>query len=487
VSPLWTADEVARATRGRWLVKPPRGWSPTRVSYDVSALQPGNLVVCMTRLSWGGDRPDTSREMKKIVQSGAVGAIIQKEQRKSLPPTPPSFPLLLVDSTRDALTALCTAARDRFAGRVIALTGTVGKTTTRQMLLHVLDRQGGASATRGNNNNIAGVERSMAYTPREHGFSILEMGFGLPLGGVSVSSVRVRPHVALLTALGLAHLDVFGNRARDEATSLRLVAEQKLGILDGLVPDGTFVVHRDGPAFASITELAAGRAPRLVTFGESDHADARLLDVELAATRSRVRASIGGSTLEYELLLPGRHMAMNSVAALATVHAAGADPARAAADLADFEAVGGRAEIVAVTVDGGLAQLIDDSFNATPDSVRSTLRLLTLVPPGAGGRRIAVLGDILHLGPESARIHADLAQAAIEADVDTVFTIGNEMRYLFEALPAARRGTHAPDLAALYRELRSRLRPGDVLTVKASTPIGLTKITQALRKGRAGL
>lgn len=482
-SPLWTPDEVEKATDGEWLVRPPDDWDPIRVSYDVASLKGRNFVVTMNRMSWGGKRPDTAKELPKIVKSGAVGMIIQKEQQGSMPKPPPDFPILLVKSTRRALTDLCIAARERFEGKVIALTGTVGKTTTRQMLLHMLGPQGGASATRGNNNNIAGVERSMSYTPREHGYSILEMGFGRPLGGIGISSERVRPHVALITALGLAHLDVFGEMKRDEKMLLEMVATQKLGILDGLTEDGTLVINRDIERFDAVMKIVGDRAPNVITFGEHESADARLLSADVSSTSTRVTANICGTEVEYTLVVPGRHMAQNSVGALASVAAAGGDVTAAAASLAEFNAVGGRAQVFEIEAKDGKADLIDDSFNATPDSIRSTVDLLALFEPGENGRRIAVLGDILHLGPGSSKIHARLAKPIAASGVDKVFTIGPMMKHLHRALPQEIRGKHARDLADLYQAVRSYLKAGDVITVKASTPIGLGKVTKGLRQG----
>ena len=491
--PLWNARELKKATKGRWINQPKSSWAPIRVSYDINSLaKPNQLIVCRSSHSWNRRAPDTSRAIPELIKGRQAGAIVQQEQLKNVPKRLPSwFGVLLVKNTRKALQDLGLAARTRFRGKVIALTGTVGKTTSREMLRHTLDRQGGASATRGNNNNLAGVSRSMAYTPRGHGFSIIEVGFGFPLGGVARSSQLVRPHVSLLTAVGLAHLDVFGAQANDEDTGLELVLAQKLGIIDGLEKGGTFVLNRSMRKFDIAARVAKERGVRFFTFGEHPEADLRLVEYEPTqdADGGRVTVELEGQRVEYTIKLPGRHMAINSVGALAVVRAAGGDLQRAAADLADFTAVGGRASISEIQLEGGTATLIDDSYNATPDSIRSTLSLMAQVAreKGAGGRRIAVLGDIRHLGPREAEHHAALAPALAEHGVDHVITFGELMHHLQDAAPKELQGGHKGSHQAVLDAIRAVLKPGDVVTIKASTPVKLGRVAHALRQGKQRL
>ncbi len=489
-APLWTAREVKKATKGRWLNQPPSSWAPIRVSYDIDSLaEPNQLVVCRCPSTWSRRTPDTSRAIPKLIKSRQAGVIVQQDQLKNVPTRVPSwFGVLLVKSTRRALQELGLAARERFRGKVIALTGTVGKTTSREMLRHTLGRQGGSSATRGNNNNLAGVSRSMAYTRRDCGYSIIEVGFGFPLGGVARSSQLVRPHVSLLTAVGLAHLDVFGVQANDEDTGLELVLAQKLGIIEGIEPGGSFVLNRSMRKFEIAARVAEGRGVRCFTFGEHPEADLKLVDYQPteSADGGRVVVELEGQRVEYTIKLPGRHMAVNSAGALAVVHAAGGDFKQAAADLADFTAVGGRASISEIQIAGGAATLIDDSYNATPDSIRSTLSLMAQVAreKGTGGRRIAVLGDIKHLGPREAEHHAALAPALAEYGVDHVITFGKLMHHLQSAAPKELRGGHKGSHQAVLDAIRAVLKPGDILTIKASTPVKLGWVARALREGR---
>lgn len=467
-SPLWTARELKKATKGKWMGDtPPDDWDQLRVSYDIRGLKPGNLVVCLAPSTWGKHVKDTSTELARLVKEGAAGAIIQRGQLMALPKLPRSFPLLLVKDTFKALKDMGAASRERFQGKVIAITGTVGKTTSREMLLHVGQRQGGATATRANNNNIAGVARTMAYTPREHGWAAIEMGFGHPVDGISISSKIVSPHVALLTSVSDAHLDMFTPAQLAEAPGARLVLGHKMRIVDGLARKGAAVFHRDTPHFDLAAEYCAKKKARIVSFGEHPEADSRLLDVQLGPKGSKIKASIEGQEIEYELLVPGKHMALNSIGVLTCIAVGGGDLAQAAADIGTFEPVAGRSRVIDAPLKDGQIQLIDDSFNATPSSVASTLELLKLADLGEGGRRVAALGEIGHLGPDEAAIHAGLAELIERYHVDMLFTWGPLMRHLHEAVPADKRGKHCETVPELYQAVREFLRPGDALTVKS--------------------
>lgn len=486
---LWTARDLETATQGEWLVSPGPGFSPERVSYDLSSLNPNNIAVVRNR-NWRRGASDDAPKLARLAADGKiVAAIIEHGQCENLGDLRADFPLLLVDNTRKALADLCRYRRRQFQGSVIAVTGTVGKTTCREMLLHALDGQGGTRATRGNNNNIAGVERTMAYTPIDAGYAIIEMGFGLPVGGIRTSSEAVRPHVALITALGLAHLDVLGDAASDLDQALDLVTEQKMGIVDGLQPDGTLVYPRGVRNRQRLLEIAKRKGVgATIGFGFEDDADVRLHRLGLDASGSDIEVRIGRRTVKYRLPLVGEQMALNSVAVLATVLAAGGDVQFAAERLETFEAVGGRARLFDFMLpDGGPARMIDDSFNATPDSIRSTLALLDMQCPPQGGRRIAVFGDIAHLGPREVDLHRDLARDVERSRVDRVFTVGPLMHHLATALPGDKRGPHVQNAAQVLGELRHHLRAGDVVTLKAATPMELTKVARALRNGRDSL
>jgi UDP-N-acetylmuramoyl-tripeptide--D-alanyl-D-alanine ligase len=440
----------------------------------------------MTPASWGPQRPDTALRLPVWIRGGAVAAVVQNQQLGTLPRLPRGFPVLLVRDTRRALSGLAQAARDRFRGTVIALTGTVGKTTTREMLRHVLDEQGGAVASLANNNNIPGAERTLASTPAEHGWCIAELGFGQPRDGIATSSRRLRPHVALVTTVSEAHLDVFSAAELADHRGAELVCEAKADVFAGLVDGGRAVLGCDHPWFPRLRERARERGVEVIAFGDDPQADCRLVSWRATSTGSVAECDVAGRAVQVELSPPGRHMAINALGVLATVHAGQADVGRAAAALSSFEAVAGRARVERVSVGGRTITLVDDSFNATPASVRSSLALLALVAP-EGGRRIAVLGDILHLGPESPALHEALAEEVERHGVDRVLTTGAMMARLARKLPAAVCGPHCEALADLYAALMGELSDGDVVTLKASTPVGLSRLANALRAGRPHL
>lgn len=486
-TPLWTAEELVIATGGQWVVSPPANFAPVRVSYDVSnPKMPRHLCIFPNGRSWRRGMAETIAQFPALSAHGIAGGIVDPQQLEWIRARkiPRPAPLLLVPDTRKALTSLCDASRKRFRGKVVALTGTVGKTTSREMIRHMLAAQGGAEATRGNNNNIAGCERTMAYVHRDLGHAVIEMGFGHPIGGISVSAKLVAPHVALITWVDVAHVDVFTEPVTTSDRARELVGEQKLGIVDGLVRDGVLVFNRDNVLWELASAKAKHYRKELLGFGTSSDAAVRLVELARTDTGTRIKVDVAGKLVDTVVEVPGDHMAMNAVGALAVVHALGADVRAAAAELESFKAVGGRAEVVSIkTDDGGSATLINDTFNATPASVRSTLDLLAMEGAKRGGRRVAILGDILHLGAASAEMHASLAEDVRRAGVERLFTTGPMMRHLFDAVPESIRVCHEDDLSRLYSAIRAEIRGGDVITAKSSTPINTLSIGRSLKLG----
>ena len=467
-TPLWSATELKKAAHGWWFKKPKaKNWDQIRVSYDIRGLAPRNLVVCKHPSTWGPNSPDTSKALAEIAAGGAAGAIVQENQLDGLPALPPTFPVLVVKDTFKALRNMAEFSRRRFEGKVVAITGTVGKTTSREMLLHLFERQGGGVATRANNNNLAGVMRTMAYVHRELAGAAIEMGFGHPRTAIGTSSEIVRPHVGLITSVSTAHLDVFPPELLATKSGEELVTEFKSRIFNGIVEGGAAVIHRGMPYFETSKRYAEERGVRLLSFGDADDASTQLLSAELEATGSRVRARFGDREIEYTLQVPGRHMVMNSLGVLTAMDAAGFSLEKSAADIGEFAAVAGRSRVVEIPFRGGRAMLIDDHFNATPASMDSTLALLKMATPDPGGRRIAALGEIGHLGPDEARIHADLAQLVDKHDVDMLFTWGPLMRHMFNSTPESKRGRHCETVPELYAAVREYMKAGDVLTVKS--------------------
>lgn len=445
---------------------PPAQWSPRRVSYDLTGTMTGHLCILPHPVSWGAARGDGLGALARLAATRAAGIVIEPSHLTA--DLPPGLPTLLVASTRHALRDLALAARARFGGKVIAVTGTVGKTTTREMIRHLTAAQGGATATVMNNNNIAGVQRTMASTPADHAACVLEMGFGKPLDGIAQSARLARPDVAVLTTIDVAHFDLFTPAMLAEKPGRDWVCDAKAGVFHGLGRAGIAVVNADLPETRRAVGHAATFTENLLLFGAAATADARLTRWEPGPASSRVTADILGRPVRFALALPGRHMAMNALAALLAVAAAGFDLTQAVNDIASFQPVKGRARVLAFALPKGQATLIDDAFNATLASVRSAIDLLDLAQPGPQGRRIAVLGEIGHIGADEVAQHVALADAIAASRTDLCFTWGPLMARMYDALPPRQRGAHQDSsVPALYAALRQTLRDGDVVVVKS--------------------
>jgi UDP-N-acetylmuramoyl-tripeptide--D-alanyl-D-alanine ligase len=370
---------------------------------------------------------------------------------------PPDLPVLRVANTRKSLTKLAEVARARVAGKVLGLTGSVGKTTTREMLHHLLSRQGRTSATEANANTSPGVALSVARTPGESQFVVYELAHG----AMSKKSRIAKPQIALITEVALAHLE--------ELPTLDAIIDHKAEIFDGLEPGGVAILNRDSAAFDRLKAHLDRRSIRnLISFGKEASSTVRLIHCDPMDRGSTVQASIEGRQATYYLPVAGFHMVMNSLSALAGVHAMGADWRRAAEDFATFTAVEGRMEEMLVTLNGGDVRLINDAFNANPASMVAALATLAQISPPEGGRRIAVLGEMKELGAASERLHAELSEPVIAAGLTQVFTLGNAMKALNRALPPGLPSFHAGSVEELGQVLRAELAPGDVVLVKGS-------------------
>jgi len=386
---------------------------------------------------------------------------------------PKGAPLLLVPDVFAALRALAAAARARTQAKVIGVTGSVGKTGTKEALRLALSRDGETHASVASYNNHWGVPLSLARCPASAHYAVLEMGMNHP-GEIEPLSRLVRPHVAVITAIAPVHLEFFGTLAK--------IADAKAEIFSGLEPGGAAVLNRDNSQFAHLKRRAkeAGVA-RIVSFGEHAKADARLIKCALHADCSTVQADILGVELTYKIGAPGRHLVTNSLAVLATAVLVGADLALAALALADFKPASGRGVSIEIDLPGGTACIIDESYNANPASVAAALALLGQAAVGPRGRRIAVLGDMLELGPRGRALHRGLLEPVLAGAVDLVFCCGPLMRALWQALPASRRGGYAEDSAALEAQVLSAIRAGDVVMVKGSLGSRMAPIVKALQ------
>ncbi|MGA9254156.1 MAG: Mur ligase family protein [Roseobacter sp.] len=473
MSLLWGIDELARVTGGRWISAPDETWAPNRVSYDVTGKMTGHICVLVHKSTWGKHRRDPTGDIPRLAKHKAAALIVQHHHLDALARSgeafPESVPVLLVESTWAALRKMAVAARDRFGGKVFALTGTVGKTTTRELIRHLTSFQGGAESSRGNNNNISGVFRTVAYTPRDLAATVVEMGFGKPFNGIERSSIVARPDVAILTGIDVAHFDMFTDEMLAGASGQELLCQHKSCIFKGLTDDGAAVINADMAQYEQARKVAEANTKRVFCFGESDFADARIISLELFADRSHLSCELFGAEHQFTIGLPGRHMALNALCALLAVTAAGFDVDQAVRDIESFQAVRGRARCVAAVIDGNKKiHVIDDSFNATLASMRSTIDLLDLAEPDPGGRRIAVIGEIAHVGRNEAEEHRKLAAHVTGSKTDLVFSWGPLMKAMYESLPATMRGGHQDvSVEALYGQIRPVLQDGDVITLKS--------------------
>ena len=461
--PLWTVDAMAAAMGAERQGRLPAG--VTGLSIDTRTILAGEAFFALQDVRDGHEFVDAA------LKAGAGLAVIAADKRASFPE---GTPLLVVRDVLEGLTALARAARARNNGKFIGVTGSVGKTGTKEALRLALSRDGETHASTASYNNHWGVPLSLARTPETVKFSVLEMGMN-HANEIAPLTRLVRPHVAIITTVEPVHLEFFKN--------VEAIADAKAEIFEGVVKGGAAVINRDNPHFARLEKAAkAAGVEHVVSFGSHEKANARLIKVALQADSSTVQANILGVDVTYKLGAPGRHVVSNSLAVLAAVSLAGADLALGALALANLEPPTGRGARTMLAMPGGEALLIDESYNANPASMRAALALLGQADVGLRGRRIAVLGDMLELGTEGKKLHASLAQSVVDNAVDLVFCSGPLMRSLWEALPSARRGGYAEASAELEPEVLGAVRAGDAIMIKGSLGSKMGPIVKALAR-----
>lgn len=450
-APLWTRSDLA----GVLGLCPPNTPVPdvTGVSIDTRSLQAGDLFVALS-----GERTDGHDHVTAAFKAGAAAALVSRPVSGA-----PQDRLLIVPDVMVALCALARAARTRFEGRLVGLTGSVGKTSTKEMLKLALEKGLGLTvhATVGNLNNHIGVPLTLARMPRKAEVAVIEMGMN-HAGEIADLTRLARPHVALITTISPAHLEFFDG--------LEAIARAKAEILDGLEPGGLAVLNRDGPFFDLLCACATRHAPRqVIRFGTDPQADIRLVDYTLDAGRSRVVIETPEGALSYDLPVEGLPWILNSLGVMAVVQALGFSLQGATKGFSHLVAPNGRGRRQTIRLENGVTfQLIDESYNASPDSVAAALATLAIVAPQKDGRRIAVLGDMLELGPQEIHLHTILARSVVDHGIDVVYTVGFRMAHLFDALPADRRGVKTPDAHAMGDILKNAVRDGDVMMIKGS-------------------
>jgi len=461
---LWTLDDMAAAMRADRSGALPDGISG--ISIDSRSLARGEAFFAIQ-----GDARDGHDFVDNALKGGAGVAVIARSQRARFAA---EVPLLIVDDVLEGLRDLARAARARFTGQVIAVTGSVGKTSTKEALRLALGADGETHASAASYNNHWGVPLSLARCPASAKYAVFEIGMN-HAGEITPLTQMAKPHVAIVTTVEPVHLEYFG--------SVEKIADAKAEIFLGLVPGGTAVINRDNDQYARLDAAArAANVSRIVTFGADTQADARLVRHALQADSSTVEAVILGTPVAYKLGAPGRHIVMNSLAVLAAASLAHADLAVAALALGRLKAAVGRGARIPLGVAGGEALLIDESYNANPASMRAAIALLGQAEIGSQGRRIAIIGDMLELGDLGPRLHAELEQSLAENNIDLVYCAGPLSRALWEALPPNRRGGYAETAAALEPAVIGAVRAGDALMVKASNGSRMGPLVKALER-----
>ena len=454
-APLWTSAEAEAATGGTASAP----FAASGVSIDTRTLAGGDLFVALK------DARDGHDFVADAFARGAVAAMVSADPSG----IGADAPLLHVGDTLEGLRGLGRAARARSGATVLGVTGSVGKTSTKEALAAALAAQGLTHAAAASYNNHLGVPLTLARMPPASQFAVIEIGMNHP-GEIAPLARLARPHVAVITTVEPVHIEFFDDEEG--------IVDEKAAIMDGLEPGGAVVLNRDNRHFERLEAAAHARGiARVLSFGTDERADVRLLSWQAEGWATRARIGLLGR--EYEVLLgsPGLHAAQNACAVLAAVFAAGADPEAALPALAALGPAAGRGRRRPIPLADGEALLLDDSYNASPPSVRAALAVLAAAP---ASRRIAVLGDLRELGARGEADHRALAEPIVAAGVELVFCCGTLMRHLYDALPARLRGGHAPDSAALLPMLRLAVRPGDVVLVKGSLGSRMGPLAAAL-------
>ncbi len=447
---LWTSAEIEAATGG--VATAP--FEATGVTFDSREAGPGDLFVAMP-----GTASDGHAFVGQALAQGAVAALVSQ---------PVAGPQVLVPDVAEALTALAIEARRRTAATVIGVTGSVGKTSTKEALAAALarSRKGPVHRSVKSYNNHTGVPLSLARMPQGARFAVLEMGMN-HAGEIAALTRLVRPHVALVTAIASAHVEQLG--------SMEAIADAKGEIFEGLEAEGIAVIPEDSPWRDRLVKAAREQAERTITFGRSEEADVATLQAARSEEGgSLVSARLVNSELTFTLSQRGDHWISNAMAVLAVVEAVGADLGAAGLALADLGGLKGRGQRHRIKLEDGTALLIDESYNANPTSMAATL--VSLGSEQVTGRRIAVLGPMRELGPDAVAMHAALAAPVREAKIERLVLIGAEMAVLADALDGEIESVIANSVEEAARLLDAMLGPGDVVLVKASNSVGLAAL-----------
>ncbi|WP_242150913.1 UDP-N-acetylmuramoyl-tripeptide--D-alanyl-D-alanine ligase [Sphingomonas sp. BAUL-RG-20F-R05-02] len=453
---LWTSSDIAAATCG----SASADFAVSGIAFDSREVGQGDLFVALK-----GEATDGHRFLDQCFAQGAAGALVSVAT---------DYPHVLVEDTATALDALARASRTRTQAKIIGVTGSVGKTGTKEALFAALERGARAQAHRSvkSYNNHTGVPLSLARMPADTRFGVFEMGMN-HAGELAALTRIVRPHIALVTTIAPAHTAFFSG---EEA-----IADAKGEIFQGLEPGGTAIVPFDSPHRDRLIAAATPYAGQVVTFGSGVGADVRAIEaMPVSSGGTFVTARLDDREVSYTISQAGAHWVSNTLAVLAAVRAAGGDLALAGLALAELEGLAGRGARFTIRRGGGEALVIDESYNANPASMRATLAVLGQEKTA---RKLVVLGEMRELGDDSDAYHAALAEPLRAAGVEAGILVGKSMAPLANVLEGQGDFVHVADAAAARERLRALLAAGDAVLIKGSNGVGLSAVVAALRSG----
>ncbi|HMF66786.1 MAG TPA: UDP-N-acetylmuramoylalanyl-D-glutamyl-2,6-diaminopimelate--D-alanyl-D-alanine ligase [Phyllobacterium sp.] len=463
MSLLWTSDAMVEAMNGRPVGKLPEGI--TGISIDTRTLQTGEAFFAIK-----GDALDGHDYATAAVAAGAALLVVAEAKLPALGKL--KAPMIVVDDVLAAMTRLGIASRERSHAQIIAVTGSVGKTTTKEALRHVLAKAGKVHASVASFNNHWGVPLTLARMPADTDYGVFEIGMN-HADEIRPLAKMVRPHVALITLIAPAHLGHFKN--------LQEIAIAKAEIFEGVVPGGYALLNRDDKHFKLLEKMALDAGVEHVkSFGENTRADYRLIKLKLHDECSCLTARLAGEEVVVKIGAPGRHIVQNVLAVLGGAHLTGADMTKVTLALASLRPESGRGARHILEIANGTFTLIDESYNANPASMRAAIELLAAATPQGKGRRIAVLGDMLELGKQAPKLHAELSSVILANPINMVFLGGPEMAALKSAMPVEFHAEYRQTVDELQPQLLNTIRAGDVIMIKSSKGTGFAQIVKTL-------
>lgn len=467
---IWTALDAVKATGGQCH----NDWSATGLSIDTRTLKPGDLFIALQ-----GDLADGHDYVPDAAKKGAVAAMVSNADLIDMSVLPSNFSLLVVEDTLTALENLGKASRERSAAHVVGVTGSVGKTGTKEMLATVFDVHGQTHAAKASYNNHIGVPLTLASMHSGTDYGVFEIGMN-HAGEITPLTKMVQPDIAIITTIAEVHIENFEN--------IQGIADAKAEIFQGVKEGGQVILNQDNEWFDYLSAKAQALGLKVYSFGAAGSADGRLVECLVASNGNRITANILGEDVSFSTQISGQHIAMNALSVLLAVKLSNGDIQKAAKALEKTQAITGRGkrEYLNLGDPENPVTLIDESYNASPASMQAAFKVLALIDPGRGGRRIAILGDMLELGNKAPDYHKQLALPLEAANVQLVYTCGQHMKALHDNLPANTSGEHRNTSKELAQIVPDVLTPGDVVMVKGSLGSQMGIVVEALRALPAG-